>query len=210
LLADRADLKGGPWPEFTEYGCFSCHHNLADDPWRKSKHSDILGKSLLAGAIPYGTWYLAMSQDLMKASAKPDAGEEWAPFRATLDALLREMRKPVPARDKVASAAREGAKALGQRQEGLSSLTQSAGEIQARIKQLNDPAAWQQVDGWDQAAQRYLALVPLLQAWSRLAPGESSEQNALAGQLQSLLGTLRFPPDHDSPRAFDPQQMRHP
>jgi hypothetical protein len=151
-----------------------------------------------------------MAQDLIKASTKPDASEEWKPFKATLEALLREMRKPVPGRDKVASEAREGAKDLGQRLEGLSSDTRFAAEIQARIKQFNDPVAWQQVDGWDQAAQRYLALVPLLQAWGKLAPGQSREQNALASQLQSLLGTLRFPQDHDSPRAFDPRQMRHP
>jgi hypothetical protein len=210
LLADRADLKGGPWPEFTEYGCFSCHHNLADDPWRKEQRSDVLGKPLLGAAAPYGTWYLAMAQDLIKASAKPDASEEWKPFKATLEALLGEMRKPVPDRDKVALVARGGAKDLGQRLEGLSSDTRSAAEIQARIKQLNDRAAWQQVDGWDQAAQRYLALVPLLQAWGKLAPGQSREQNLLASELQGLLGKLRFPPDHDSPRAFDPRQMGHP
>ena len=23
------------WPEFSEYGCFSCHHDLRDEPWRR-------------------------------------------------------------------------------------------------------------------------------------------------------------------------------
>ncbi len=28
-----------PWPEFAEYGCFSCHHRLADEPWRRNRAS---------------------------------------------------------------------------------------------------------------------------------------------------------------------------
>ena len=30
LLAERAADKKAPWPEFAEYDCFACHHDLAD------------------------------------------------------------------------------------------------------------------------------------------------------------------------------------
>ena len=28
------------WPEFTEYGCFSCHHDLRDQAWRRGPRAD--------------------------------------------------------------------------------------------------------------------------------------------------------------------------
>lgn len=35
-LARRADSKAWhEWPEFSEFDCYSCHHNLRDDSWRQ-------------------------------------------------------------------------------------------------------------------------------------------------------------------------------
>src|SRR5262249_44082077 len=31
LLAHRAEKTAKPWPEFAEYDCFACHHNLTAD-----------------------------------------------------------------------------------------------------------------------------------------------------------------------------------
>src|SRR5262249_53689511 len=35
LLEHRAAAPKAPWPEFAEYDCFACHHDLADQKWRR-------------------------------------------------------------------------------------------------------------------------------------------------------------------------------
>jgi hypothetical protein len=40
LLKYRADPEHGkPWPEFAEYGCFACHHNLQDQAGRRKPNA---------------------------------------------------------------------------------------------------------------------------------------------------------------------------
>ena len=42
-----------PWPEFAEYGCFSCHHSLAVEPWRRNR----LPSGVPIGVPAWGSWY---------------------------------------------------------------------------------------------------------------------------------------------------------
>jgi hypothetical protein len=56
LLIDRADPKNGkPWPEFAEYDCFACHHNLESPSWRVGLHS-----ARRPGELDWGDWYFTM------------------------------------------------------------------------------------------------------------------------------------------------------
>ena len=40
LLRRRAACGISPWPEFSEFSCFSCHHELADEEWRRKRPAD--------------------------------------------------------------------------------------------------------------------------------------------------------------------------
>ena len=59
LTAARAKSAGQPthpWPEFTEYGCFACHHGLKPgengSAWRQNPHY----AETPPGSLPWGTW----------------------------------------------------------------------------------------------------------------------------------------------------------
>src|SRR5207237_7361286 len=62
LLADRArhssePQSGGPWPEFAEYSCYACHHDLSQ-PSARQKPQHFAGRKL--GSLPWGSWYFFM------------------------------------------------------------------------------------------------------------------------------------------------------
>ena len=81
LLQYRADINNKrPWPEFAEYDCFACHHDLETPSWRQK--GDAMRKP---GTVPWGTWYFAMPNLLGDAK-----------LRAAFADLKREMEKPVP------------------------------------------------------------------------------------------------------------------
>lgn len=50
LLGDRA-ADATVWPEFSEYGCFSCHHDLVADSIRKDRVDPDRGRPV------WGSWY---------------------------------------------------------------------------------------------------------------------------------------------------------
>src|SRR5262245_288048 len=57
LLAYRADPQNhAPWPEFAEYSCFSCHHDLAEPSWRQKQASS----KRRPGSLLWSTWYRDM------------------------------------------------------------------------------------------------------------------------------------------------------
>jgi hypothetical protein len=60
-----------PWPEFTEYGCFSCHHDLRDQAWRRAARAD----GAAAGTLRWGSWPRPAIDDLFaELIAKPESG----------------------------------------------------------------------------------------------------------------------------------------
>src|SRR5262249_11338289 len=61
LLAHRTATEKAPWPEFAEYDCFACHHDLQPDGWRQQ--AQRLGKRK-PGTLPWGTWYFALTDRL--------------------------------------------------------------------------------------------------------------------------------------------------
>ena len=200
--------KAPPWPEFAEYNCFSCHHDLADEPWRRARKKSA-GRP---GAPVWGSWYYPIAGTLVDQSAVGDDAAR-KQFQSVLQALAEEMGHPLPNSEKVRSSADVGINAL----DGLirayssapaSSPSFSALGVEQWISVLNGREAWKQVGSWDEAAQRYLALVPLNQARARLSPERQAEHRALSEELRSLLEKLSYPKDFDSPRGFDPGRLR--
>jgi hypothetical protein len=208
LLNGRSATAGDrktPWPEFAEYGCFSCHHSLRDDAWRR--RADSAGTRI--GAARWGSWTTPLAGDLLE-QIKPDPGAR-AAASASLDPLARlaiEMSRTAP---DPAIVNRESHMAADQLRRCVIDLDRTrfdAGLVERLITAINRSQAWDRVASWDEAVERYLALVPLRQAWIGLNPSRKADQDQLAARLEDLRSKLNFPPGFDSPSGFDPAKLR--
>lgn len=189
LLARRAGDDRAPWPEFSEYGCYTCHHALADETWRHS------GKS--SPRSSWGTWPTAILDDLAEGAVGGDAGDRQA-VRSALTQVRAAMTGLGRDRAQAALRAEQAATALGRWERGASASPLRPLEIEAYLEAIDGPGAWARVRDWDEAAQRYLGLVPLLQALGR----EQAEKE----RLGAIRRRLHFPAGYDSPRGFDPRE----
>jgi Cytochrome c554 and c-prime len=202
LLHRRAADTEAPWPELTEYGCFSCHHDLRDEAWRRKPRSD----GVALGTPRWGSWTLPLTEGLIeRLVARPVA----QPFTESLRRLSGVMAHPVPDRDAVKRETRETSDALGRCLEALAAKRFEAGEVRRLIDVLmKDAGAWDRATNWDEATRIYLALVALRQAWIELEPASTVDQEKLKASLEKLRRQLDFPGGFDSPRGFDPGRLR--
>ncbi len=134
LLASRVDraVDDEPeavWPEFAEYDCFACHHELVHPSWRQQ-----MAHRPSSGMADWGSWYFGLHR-----SAGNDA----------LDTLAKQMQSSflpdLAAVRQAIAATRMEAPSL----EDMLRGSAAAGQ----------PAAPPTVTNWDEAAQWYLALV---------------------------------------------------
>jgi hypothetical protein len=200
LLARRAgeaDQGRAPWPEFSEYDCFACHHDLADETWRQARAGSAQGRT--PGTPAWGTWYYPQAEALTRHSghAAPPGLEP------AFVALQVEMGRFGSDPARVAGAAQGLSDGLAR---WLQTLPGEARAYDpATIKSLitnvrkDEPRS---TPGWDGTAQRYLALQPLHLALKALEP--ASSDRALESELQTLFKSLQYPPGYDSPRRYQP------
>jgi hypothetical protein len=200
LLRDRTvriSAKGGPkaiWPEFSEYGCFSCHHDLRDDPWR---HKETTPFAAL-GRPKWGSWHYSLLTSLLG----PRTGPEGVSLDAQLQELQSIMSEPAPDPTKVTAVAARASQSLQEWLRKRSAAPYDANTVRdlyASIRSLPEQGA---ISSWDEAAQRYLALVPLSQSLHALAP--SGDDAPRGAELKNLRDYLRYPNHYDSPKANDP------
>ncbi len=196
-----AGKGGSPWPEFAEYSCFSCHHDLRDQAWRRTARND----GTVAGSPRWGSWVLPQACELIaRLGADPVAQG----FKKSLTGLTQEMAEPFPDPKVVERQSRETARLLGQCLVRLAPTRFDGDDVRRLIDQLDRNGARDHVDSWDQAAQLYLALVPLRQTWVARDPARESEQLSLKLRLKDLHGKLTFPKGFDSPNGFEPGLLR--
>ena len=194
LLADRAQhagkaQNGRPWPEFTEYNCYACHHDLSQ-PSDRQKPQHLAGRT--PGSLPWGSWNFSMPGVL--AESDESAKMKLLPILQQLRKLMQERSSDFRPISTQASAA---ANALGiwldQSQQKIDST--------ALARQLRASAVQGQsfLEDWDHAEQLYLGLAAL-QQWKR--------DRSAGRTLEALARKLAFDaaPDKDqyeSPRDFD-------
>jgi hypothetical protein len=192
LLAARAAPTGkGPWPEFTEYDCFACHHELQGISWRqerdlKRSRAPVLAQSA-PGRLPWGTWYVSMLPQAV-AIAQPVGDSR---LSALLDELRNEMSKKYPDPAHVKHRALLAADRLKVWSEAL-----AAGHF-ADFELLNNLMASIARDdrkvaeaNWDSAAQVYLALAAAYHAQGDLFPLKRNRN--LRENLNSMVKLLQF------------------
>ena len=184
----------GPWPEFAESRCFSCHQGLA---------SALRPGGGRPGPAPWSTWYL------------PGPGSATATLLGTDMASLAPLRdlmaRPEADPAVVARRARAAADDLGRRAEALNRGRIRPGQVRDfLLAALRDDSEGDPLD-WDRAAQRYLAIVAL----AKEAGSGPSPSRARTG-LGRMLADLDLPAldrstggIYDSPRHFDPARFRN-
>jgi hypothetical protein len=188
LLTDRARDDGSVWPEFSEYGCFACHHDLKYKGWRTERKS--------AGRYPWGTWYFSMLPWIAEAPNLSGLAEA-LPLK---DQLTRTMGKTYPNRSDTRAQAQQLRTLL--RQAAIEFEKQSDGP--QKLDQLWSLARSQTVEvnehDWEYAAQLYLSLVALHYGAPDL--NDADTQAEFYKTLSEIRRTLLFPAN-DGPRRLE-------
>jgi hypothetical protein len=199
LLAHRAGdagAGGAPWPEFSEYDCFACHHDLADEAWRQARATT----GAAPGTPAWGTWSYPGALNLVRQRADAGRRDVEEPFAA----LAAEMTPFGSDPARAAAAAEKLAGALGRWLQSLPEETKGydAARLKSLIETVRTGDAPGATQGWDGAAQRYLALQPLRLALKGLDPAWTDLP--LESELRHAFESLQFTQGFDSPRRYKP------
>jgi hypothetical protein len=193
LLEHRARMK--PWPEFAEYDCFACHHDLREPSWRQEPgHYD----QRLPGAFVWGTWYYPM---LAEALGGP-AGKADAQVQSLLGELKKEMQIPFPDRRRVEDQAHRLSMELARFLEGVQRVHYERTTLERKFDSIRKDEQKISTANWDGAAQVYVALAALYQALGDVGGGQADP--ARRDWLKAKAKQLEFPKGFDSPRCFQP------
>jgi hypothetical protein len=194
LLEARA--ASSIWPEFAEYNCYACHHQLQGKSWRQDRDLARAGKAgRPPGSLAWNDWYTdPLPYQLHPGKTDADGVPE---ALATLRKLM-EQRSPdgkaAPAAVKKAVAALDRWAATAEKHK------YAAADVGGLLKELVGRGADRPADSWDEAAKLYLAVLALNQAAPR---------SQLKGPLADIADALRFPPDSDGPRpSYTPQRLQ--
>lgn len=201
LEARAAAATTAPWPEFSEYGCFACHHDLQAPSWRQQ--NPVSGR--IPGRYPWGTWNYSLLTILDPAPTASPLGE-------ALKGLEKTLGRPLPVASEVltqSKVARGLMAAELARYNAPDSLT--AERIRQLLQRVTHDGQKLAERDWDAAAQVYLATAALHQGRLQ-ATGQVADQQVIA-TLETLRGQLQFPQPPEapvelsSPRNFDAKRI---
>jgi hypothetical protein len=186
LLADRASRADkAPWPEFAEYGCYSCHAGLRHPSWRQTVRG--FGKRR-PGSLLYNTWYSA-ALPAVAVHTPPADGDVPAAFVS----LGLAMSQGSPAAEKIADQARQASKQL----ELWLGQLDGAGFSQESVRKMRQALVPQDVTAekrnWDDVEQIALGAAALSQAL---------DEPPLRESLGKLFEVLAFPESYESPHGY--------
>jgi hypothetical protein len=207
-LAKRASPQNTIWPEFSEYGCFACHHDLQPASWRQSR--GYAGRR--PGDLAWGTWSMPMLPTLAHATAGNKAEQ--------LDSLMGEitalMGSPYTVQTQaVAGKAAMAADLLSAWAEKLNQRRFTDEEVRTLQKSLVSDGQTLCTTNWDAAVQVYLGLVALQRSRIESSDGGQSPENQteVADQLNQIRRGLTFPllkdgTRYNSPQSFGPDRTK--
>jgi hypothetical protein len=210
--AARARLAGQPkhpWPEFTEYGCFACHHDLkpaqagnSGSTWRQ--HLRYAG--LPPGSLPWGTWLRpGLEEQARAASPLSPPGDPLADLVAVFS------RSSPDAKDARGRAELAANKLDAWRKQIEVAPPLDAAAVRKLLAAVVADGLANRPRDWDDAAQHFLALAAFYQSLIDLDPAAATptRRDLFAG----LRNVLAFPPAgdkrrYDSPADFTPEKYR--
>lgn len=197
LLEDRTtglhgvDGNKTPWPEFTEFDCFSCHKDL-----KLNSRKYQGGYSNKPGSLPWGGWFNGNALKLVLEESKVKA----FPTEVSL-----QMNQFSAQPSKVGQSCK---KAIAQLEIAAQDLEKSPtwgkSQLQSLAKKLIDSGKTIAEKGsWDDFAQLYLGLAAIHNSWSDLDPqGVPKDFTKELVKLRDLLKDV-FPKGFDSPSLFE-------
>jgi hypothetical protein len=197
LLSYRAANARKPWPEFAEYNCAACHHNLTG----KDENRPRGPGRLPVGALPWGTWYQPMVP-ILAAQLTPERE------LTVLKRLPELMSKRLPDRSTVVSAAQAGTRALEECLQAMLRTGVGKERLEALLAELARSRG-NNLATWESATQLYLGIAALHQALSDLdaaygtRPGTREAVRGLGAELQNAFSEKRENL-YSSPSRFDP------
>jgi hypothetical protein len=105
LLAHRTQRI---WPEFAEYNCRACHHDLTGESARAEPRGEV-------GSLRWSDWHAG----LVPLAISIQSGASAEPLATALAEIRAEMQKSAPSVDRVRSTAERAKEALRRRAEAL-------------------------------------------------------------------------------------------
>ncbi len=191
-----ADATPVAWPEFAEYGCFACHHDLQSPSWRQARSTD--GRK--PGSYPWGSWNFPMLDVLEPAES---------PLIQALKKLQLTMGHPAPAVSEVLPQARWARELIAvELAKHTTPTSLTADRIRQLLQRVTQDGQKLSSRDWDSAAQVYLGTVALYQGRLQ-AEGQSDRLKIPAGTDLELLATLetlrdrlKFPQPPEAPAQF--------
>jgi hypothetical protein len=186
LAADRA-ASGVP-PEFAEFDCYACHHNLQARSWRQQ--GAAAGKHL-GRSFPWGSWFYPQVKMLANELRR---GADVVPQLQKVEQFLGNPLRPAgkASRQEVATAARAAA---GQVRGMISEANTAVDPALVRRLLAAETRPPEQDLNWDAAAQRYLAITALELALAQMDP--AATRPAVKETLKAMLKTLERPEDFE-------------
>ncbi|MGC4006684.1 MAG: multiheme c-type cytochrome [Pirellulales bacterium] len=155
------------WPEFTEYDCFACHHDLSESSWRRLDVQGVpAGHPRRPGTLPWGNWHFSRIQN--DFLWKDEQGKE-TKVGLALEDVRKKMQKLYVAPKDARSAVETALTALEGELAALELETYQDADVRSGLYGLGvsvSPA----IESWDEAVQRYLAYVALTNTLARLDP----------------------------------------
>jgi hypothetical protein len=198
LLSVRAG--GKTWPEFAEYDCYACHHQLQNQSWRQQWNVDSSKRRLL----PWNDWsfgQLPYRIESAKTAVPSKALEELATLKKIMEG--RQVPDPIAVRLQ----AQITSLAFGPLVEQSEARRFTPEDLSSLLKQLTDFGASQKAGSWDEATKTYLAVVAVHQA----AQSAKVPQPPLADALRQIRSLLQFAPGSDSPSlGYTPELLLEP
>jgi hypothetical protein len=209
LLHSRATAKEAPWPEFSEYDCYACHHVFNDPSWRQER--GYAGR--IPGSTPWNEWYTTMLRSPALAALTGER-EPNQKVEDLLKALHTAMPRPFPDRAEVARQAEELDRLLAAAKVVPQADKDTLRGLMAQVAEDRQGLA---STSWDGAAQVYLALAALDEARRSRAGNAEGAADKITAHIELLGRTLAFPIGtdaegraliYDSPRDFTPRKGR--
>jgi hypothetical protein len=180
LLEKRAGDIEKPWPEFAEHDCYACHHELREPSRRQLRDAKV--------SFAWNPWYMATLRFALEEEP------------AAISELRQLLGKSNPDRRRVAEQARSAADELKRRLEQIiSNKYDDPAALQKLLNRLTSEDPERAQSSWDEAAQRYLALVAVYRAASE----REKRDPGIEKSLRALHGMLDLPRGFISPPRFD-------
>ncbi len=175
-----SDTNVANWPEFAEYACFSCHHELSVGVEWRSERKTASHRMVL----PWAAWNLDSAERLLPllVAKRPINDSTHLNFlRMTMESTL------VPSPEDVIQNAQSVIHSLSFDESLLDPAANTARVRNSVSEFVSDTEQGDVPESWEHAAQSYLALL----AWSRCLDPRST--TAIRADLDAVRQRLSFP-----------------